>query len=84
MLSPNERLLVKVNNEVLPDTTGGVPGSLDSRLYFKYTKKINTISASGVYNGTETFNRFFKDTLLRVPKLSLGHPFSNAKGNLER
>jgi hypothetical protein len=79
MLYPDERLLVKVNNEVLLDTTGGIPGSLDSRLYFKYPKKISTISASGVYNGTQTFNRFFKDTLSRVPKLSLVIPFPMPK-----
>lgn len=79
MLYPGERLLVKLNNEVLLDTTGDASGRLDSRLYFKYPKKVKTIAVSGVYNGTKTFNRYFKDTLSRVPKLALVIPFPMPK-----
>lgn len=84
MLYPGERLLVKLNNEVLLDTTGDASGRLDSRLYFKYPKKIGTISVSGVYNGTKTFNRYFKDTLSLVPKLSLVIPFPMPKATWKR
>ncbi|WP_029274859.1 hypothetical protein [Pedobacter borealis] len=84
MLYPGERLLVKLNNEVLLDTTGDASGRLDSRLYFKYPKKIGTISVSAVYNGTKTFNRYFKDTLSLVPKLSLVIPFPMPKTTWKR
>ncbi|MFC1224444.1 hypothetical protein ACFE6N_11585 [Pedobacter sp. BG31] len=79
MLYPNERLLVKVNNEVLLDTVGGIPGNLDSHIYFNYPKRIKTVSASGIYNGQKTFSRVFNDTLSYVQKLTLVIPFPKPK-----
>jgi hypothetical protein len=81
MLFPQERIFVKVNDEIVLDQIGDeIKGSPQSYLYFKYPSKIKKISVSGNYKGYITFERLYVDTLVNVSQRSLIISFPYPKG----
>lgn len=72
MLYPNEKILVKINDEIVLNQIGDKKkGSPQSYLYYKYPSKIKKISISGSHKGDVTFERLYIDTLLNVAQKSL-------------
>ncbi len=83
MLYPKERLLVKINEQVILDQTGDeIKGSPQSYIYFNYPDTIKKISVSGNYKGHVTFERLYVDTLLNVSQRSLIISFPFPKGRI--
>ena len=79
MLYPQERLIVKINDYIILSEIGNDSlGSPSSYKYFKYPDSIKTIDILGSYNDKVTFERVFKDTLVRASQRSvfISRPFS--------
>ena len=69
---PKERMIVKINDEVIEDITGKDSlGNPSSWRYYKYPLKITHVEFINYYLGTEKIRKEFNDTLEDIPQRTL-------------
>ena len=71
-LQPKEKILIKINNEIiLEDTTNNPIGNSGFWRYYYYKDKIVKIEFLDFFNGDLKVNKVFKDTLTDVKQRTL-------------
>jgi len=71
-IQPYERMVVRVNDDVIWDAQGKGPlGKPGAWRYYKYPRKIKKIQFIDYYNSVIKLSKEFKDTLVKIPQRTL-------------